>query len=82
MKAETRKLLWRIGRILEQAKRSGTQLDEPEGSRYVTITDRLAQTMMTEIQQALEAEDEPAPVLAPRDPVKIGDWSSLLIEGP
>jgi hypothetical protein len=37
--------------VLEQATRQGTEKDEPEGSRYITLSDTLVQEMIMALRR-------------------------------
>ena len=51
---EMQGILFRLLHLFETSSRMGTEKDEPEGTRYVQISDTLVNLISAEIRQCLQ----------------------------
>lgn len=47
-----------VAQILENAKRSGTPTDDPEGSRFIVVSDTLARALASRLRAAIGGENK------------------------
>ena len=50
MKKETRKYLLKLATLLDEAERIGNSIDDPEGRRYIIMSDIVAKEISTKLK--------------------------------